>query len=173
MQATGIIRRIDDLGRVVIPVSIRKMLRLKVGDPLEVYVDKRNMEVTFKKYYAYSTDQENKYKKLIQILYKATGLRIIFADREKVIWAYNERLIGQISDDFSNFSIPRNYMGSKKYICEINDQSFSGYWYSIEFDGDICFNIIVIPDNDNEITDSHKEMIKMTASTIRVLQADE
>lgn len=172
MQATGIIRRIDDLGRVVIPVSIRKMLRLKVGDPLEVYVDKRNMEVTFKKYYAYSADQENEYKKLVQILYKATGLRIIFADREKVIWAYNERLIGQISDDFSN-SISRNYTDSKKYICEINDQSFSGYWYPIVLDEDVCFNIIVIPDNDDEITESHNKMIKMTVSAIQILQTDE
>lgn len=173
MQATGIIRRIDDLGRIVIPRNVRKMLRLKVGDPLEIYVDKNNMELIFKKYYAYSTAQEDQYKKLVQILYKATGLKIIFADCEKVIWAYDRHLIGETSDDFSNLT-PRNYPGSKEYICEINNKSFSGHWYPIVFDDDICFNIIVIlDDDDDEIKNSHNEMIKMTVSAIQVLQADE
>ena len=37
MKATGVVRRIDDLGRVVIPKEIRKTLRIKEGDPLEIY----------------------------------------------------------------------------------------------------------------------------------------
>lgn len=172
MQATGIIKRIDDLGRVMIPKNVRKMLRLKIGDPLEVYVDKNNMELIFKKYCAYSTTQEDQYKKLVQILYKATGLKIIFTDREKVIWAYDKHLIGETSDNFSNF-IPCNYPDSRKYICEINNKSFSGYWYPIVFDNDICFNIIATLDDDDEITKHHNEMIKMTVSAIQVLQADE
>ena len=40
MKATGIVRRIDDLGRVVIPKEIRKTMRLKEGAPLEIYTDK-------------------------------------------------------------------------------------------------------------------------------------
>lgn len=39
MKATGIVRRIDDLGRVVIPKEIRRTLRIREGDPLEIYVD--------------------------------------------------------------------------------------------------------------------------------------
>lgn len=49
MKATGIVRRIDDLGRVVIPKEIRRTLRIKEGDPLEIYTD-REGEVIFKKY---------------------------------------------------------------------------------------------------------------------------
>ncbi len=48
MKATGIVRRIDDLGRIVIPKEIRKTLKLDVGDPLEIYVE--NDELIFKKY---------------------------------------------------------------------------------------------------------------------------
>lgn len=49
MKATGVVRRIDDLGRVVIPKEIRKTLRIKEGDPLEVYTDKDG-QVILKKY---------------------------------------------------------------------------------------------------------------------------
>ena len=48
MKATGIVRRIDDLGRVVIPKEIRRTLHLREGDPLEIYTD--NQAVCFKKY---------------------------------------------------------------------------------------------------------------------------
>ena len=49
MKATGIVRRIDDLGRVVIPKEIRRTLRIREGDPLEIYTEKDG-EVIFKKY---------------------------------------------------------------------------------------------------------------------------
>ena len=49
MKATGIVRRIDDLGRIVIPKEIRRTLRIKEGDPLEIFTD-REGEVILKKY---------------------------------------------------------------------------------------------------------------------------
>jgi len=49
MKATGIVRRIDDLGRVVIPKEIRRTLRIREGDPLEIFVA-REGEVILKKY---------------------------------------------------------------------------------------------------------------------------
>ena len=49
MKATGVVRRIDDLGRVVIPKEIRKTLRIKEGDPLEIFTD-RDGQVILKKY---------------------------------------------------------------------------------------------------------------------------
>ncbi|MFI3229972.1 MAG: stage V sporulation protein T [bacterium] len=49
MKATGIVRRIDDLGRVVIPKEIRKTLRIREGDPLEIFTD-REGEIILKKY---------------------------------------------------------------------------------------------------------------------------
>lgn len=49
MKATGIVRRIDDLGRVVIPKEIRRTLRIREGDPLEIFTD-REGEIILKKY---------------------------------------------------------------------------------------------------------------------------
>ncbi|MBQ7037009.1 MAG: stage V sporulation protein T [Clostridia bacterium] len=49
MKATGIVRRIDDLGRVVIPKEIRRTMRIREGDPLEIFTN-RDGEVIFKKY---------------------------------------------------------------------------------------------------------------------------
>ena len=49
MKATGIVRRIDDLGRVVVPKEIRKVLRIREGDPLEIYIGSSG-EVILKKY---------------------------------------------------------------------------------------------------------------------------
>lgn len=49
MKATGIVRRIDDLGRVVIPKEIRRTMRIREGDPLEIFTD-RDGEIIFKKY---------------------------------------------------------------------------------------------------------------------------
>lgn len=50
MKTTGIVRRIDDLGRVVIPKEIRRTLRLREGDPLELLMSEDGTSVIFKKY---------------------------------------------------------------------------------------------------------------------------
>ena len=49
MKATGVVRRIDDLGRIVIPKEIRKTLRIKEGDPLEIFTEKDG-DIILKKY---------------------------------------------------------------------------------------------------------------------------
>ena len=52
MKATGIVRRIDDLGRVVIPKDIRRTMRIKEGDPLELYVDTESNGIVFVPYHS-------------------------------------------------------------------------------------------------------------------------
>ena len=53
MKATGIVRRLDDLGRIVIPKEIRRTMKIKEGDPLEIFMDEDG-GVVFKKYDAYA-----------------------------------------------------------------------------------------------------------------------
>lgn len=57
MQSTGIVRRIDDIGRVVIPKEIRQTMGIQVGDPLEIFIN-TDGEVIFKKYFGYDSQKE-------------------------------------------------------------------------------------------------------------------
>lgn len=50
MRTTGVVRRIDDLGRVVIPKEIRKLMRIKEGDPLEIFIDNNKSFICFQKF---------------------------------------------------------------------------------------------------------------------------
>ncbi len=83
MKATGIVRRIDDLGRVVIPKEIRRTMRIREGDPLEIFTD-RDGEVIFKKYSPIGelTSFAGQY---CETLHKTCGLSVIVCDRDSVV----------------------------------------------------------------------------------------
>ncbi len=83
MKATGIVRRIDDLGRVVIPKEIRRTLRIREGDPLEIFVD-REGEVILKKYSPIGElgDFAEEYA---ESLHEALGHIACIADRDAII----------------------------------------------------------------------------------------
>ena len=72
MKATGIVRRIDDLGRVVIPKEIRRSMRIKEGDPLEIYTDKNNTIILRK----YSPDNTGDVVKYLVNSARALGFEI-------------------------------------------------------------------------------------------------
>ena len=83
MKATGIVRRIDDLGRVVIPKEIRRTLRIREGDPLEIFTD-REGEVILKKYSPIGelTEFSTEYA---ESLNDALGHMTVIADRDTII----------------------------------------------------------------------------------------
>lgn len=85
MKATGIVRRIDDLGRVVIPKEIRRTMRIREGDPLEIYTD-RDGEVIFKKYSPVG-ELASFAGHICETLSKTTGQTAIVCDRDSVIAA--------------------------------------------------------------------------------------
>ena len=85
MKATGIVRRIDDLGRVVIPKEIRRTMRIREGDPLEIYTDKDG-EVIFKKYSPVG-ELSSFASQICDTLNKTTGHTVIICDRDTVIAA--------------------------------------------------------------------------------------
>jgi AbrB family transcriptional regulator (stage V sporulation protein T) len=83
VKATGIVRRIDDLGRVVIPKEIRRTLRIREGDPLEIFVD-REGEVILKKYSPIG-ELGDFAKEYADSVYEATGHIACIGDRDVII----------------------------------------------------------------------------------------
>lgn len=83
MKATGIVRRIDDLGRVVIPKEIRRTMRIREGDPLEIYTS-RDGEVIFKKY-SLLGGVEDFAGQLCETMSRSTGSICAVTDRDTVI----------------------------------------------------------------------------------------
>lgn len=83
MKATGIVRRIDDLGRVVIPKEIRRTLRIREGDPLEIFTDRQG-EVILKKYSPIGELSEFA-TEYAESLCDALGHIVVIADRDTII----------------------------------------------------------------------------------------
>lgn len=83
MKATGIVRRIDDLGRVVIPKEIRRTMRIREGDPLEIYTD-REGEVIFKKYSPIG-ELASFAAQYAETLHKTCSMAVVICDRDAVI----------------------------------------------------------------------------------------
>lgn len=83
MKATGIVRRVDDLGRIVIPKEIRRTLKIREGDPLEIYTEKDG-GVIFRKYSPMGDLQEMA-AQMCQSISSATGYGAAVADRDGII----------------------------------------------------------------------------------------
>ena len=83
MKATGIVRRIDELGRVVIPKEIRRTMRIREGDPLEIFIDNKN-EVVFKKY-SMIGELSGIANQFSEILNNISPLPVCITDTEQVI----------------------------------------------------------------------------------------
>ena len=83
MRATGIVRRIDELGRIVIPKEIRRSMRIREGDPLEIYTDEDG-KVVFKKY-SMVGEMAQYVGPYSEIIGKLSPLPVIFTDTERIL----------------------------------------------------------------------------------------
>lgn len=83
MKATGIVRRIDDLGRVVVPKEIRRTLRIREGDPLEIFTD-REGEIILKKYSPIG-ELGTFSKQYADSLAQTLSLNVCISDRDQII----------------------------------------------------------------------------------------
>ncbi len=83
MKATGIVRRVDDLGRIVIPKEIRRTLRIREGDPLEIYTEKDG-GVIFRKYSPMG-DLQDFASQMCEAIGANTGCIAAVSDRDSII----------------------------------------------------------------------------------------
>ncbi len=110
MKNTGVIRRIDDLGRIVIPKEIRKSLRIKDGESLEIFLDSEN--IVLKKYSSFNNLQEF-YKNYVDSINAIIKENIIITDRDSIV-----AMAGSLKKDYFGKNI-------SKYLEEVIQNSES------------------------------------------------
>jgi len=134
VRATGIVRRIDELGRIVVPKEIRRTLRIREGDPLEIYTD-RDGEIILKKYSPIG-EMQSFAKDYTESLFRSLGHIACIVDRDQVVAASGvskkELWDKPISHDLENaianrqtVAINRNLGG--KTVAITNEEDPQGY----------------------------------------------
>jgi AbrB family transcriptional regulator, stage V sporulation protein T len=99
MKATGIVRRIDDLGRVVIPKEIRENMGIKDGDPMEIFIE--DTKVIFDKYHALNSLEESA-QSFARAIAHTTGQKCLIVNQDRVIG------IGGIPNSFLHSEISKD-----------------------------------------------------------------
>ena len=130
MKATGIVRRVDDLGRIVIPKEIRRTLRIREGDPLEIYTT-RDGEVIFKKYSLIS-GLEDFAAQFCDTLSRSTDFTAAVTDRDAVIAIaggakkelLDKPISAQLSDIMDNRSPYRQESGGSNLPVSTTDEKY-------------------------------------------------
>ncbi len=131
MKATGIVRRIDDLGRVVIPKEIRRTMRIREGDPLEIFTE-RDGEVIFKKYSPMG-ELSDFAGQICDSLFKTTGSTAAICDRDSIIAAaggsrkelLDKRISAQLEDIMEKRGVYTAEHRATLPVCEAGEMSIS------------------------------------------------
>ena len=151
MKATGIVRRIDDLGRVVIPKEIRRTMRIREGDPLEIYTDKDG-EVIFKKYSPMG-ELSSFAGQMCETLGKTTGCMVAISDRDAIIAVTGvsrrdlaDKRIGEDLEKLMENRQMYQYKPGERKIPLVDGQEkyYAGIVAPILAEGDVSGNVVFI-----------------------------
>ena len=158
MKATGIVSRIDDLGRVVIPKEIRRTMRIREGDPLEIYTD-REGEVIFKKYSPIGDLMEFA-AGYAETLYKTCNIPVAVCDKDCIIACAgipkkeflerkNSPELEHIIEARSLYTCPAH--SDKKYpLTEDNKTHFISCAMPIFAEGDVIGCVVSVGNTENK-----------------------
>ncbi len=172
MKATGIVRRIDDLGRVVIPKEIRRTHRIKEGDPLEIFTD-REGEVIFKKYSPIGelADFAGSYA---DALSKTIGHPVCITDKDRVISISGvpkrELLDKKIASEIESLMeekttfVKKSKENKEIYICEDNNKYQVGALAPIISEGDSIGSVIIFSDDGKTMTEIEEKSTETAAA---------
>lgn len=176
MKATGIVRRIDDLGRVVIPKEIRRTLRIREGDPLEIFTD-REGEVILKKYSPIG-ELGDFAKEYVESLHQTLGHIALVADKDSIVavagGAKKEFLDKSISTDLERamemkkIVVANRGEEGKIYSIVANEEDNTKYSSQviapIVTDGDVIGSVILLTKEPNTNMGEMEMKIAETAS---------
>ncbi len=162
MKATGIVRRIDDLGRVVIPKEIRRTLRIREGDPLEIYTA-TDGEVIFKKYSPVG-ELSTFASQYADVLSRISSMPTLVCDRDHVIAAagvskreYLERRVTSVLENYMENR--RSYQAHSNSVDEV--QPVEG----MEIPANVIYPIIASGDVTGAVVMLRSDTVKIPTET--------
>ena len=167
MKATGIVRRIDDLGRVVIPKEIRRTMRIREGDPLEIYTT-RDGEVIFKKYSLIGGLEEFA-AQFCDTLSRSTDFSAAITDRDAVIaisGAGKKALLGKsVSPELEQVMTRRSlYCGDGVPVAEGNGAFRAAVAAPILCEGDVLGAVLFLSPDDHPAGETECKLAQTVAT---------
>lgn len=180
MKATGIVRRIDDLGRVVIPKEIRRTLRIREGDPLEIFVD-RDGEVILKKYSPIG-ELGDFAKEYAESLFESTGHITMISDRDTIIAVsggskkeYLDKQIGNLVErSMENRKTLLESNSGTYEICKDMNETYGSYVVApIIASGDPIGSVILINKDENTRMGQMESKMAETAAAFLAKQMEQ
>ncbi len=170
MKATGIVRRIDDLGRIVIPKEIRRTLRIHEGDPLEIFTESDG-SVIFKKYSPIGELGEFA-SQYTESLTKVTGIPSCISDKDNIIAASGgpkkDLREKKVSVDLERIMNKKNTFlsdsGEKGVnVIENSDMYTAAVVAPIIFEGDSIGSVIFLSDDKTKFCDAEIKLAETAA----------
>lgn len=166
MKSTGVVRRIDELGRIVVPKEMRRVLRIREGDSLEISAD--NEAITLKKY-SLVESIDNFIIQYVEAVHLSSKKEIIVTDTEKVLAAssgFKKGIVGRkidprLDDKIQKKTIQTFERGQETEICDGLVLSCAIVLKPITVYGDLIGCVCVL--GDNYIEDTEKMLAELTA----------
>ncbi|WP_290770912.1 stage V sporulation T C-terminal domain-containing protein [Anaerofustis sp.] len=179
MKATGIVRRIDDLGRVVIPKEIRRTLRIREGDPLEIYTDSKG-EVILKKY-SMVGELSNFAQEYVDSLSLSAKVTSVICDRENIVAASSgdkkELMDKKISKELDRLISKRQLVTSLNGDYDIVNDKKSEHVYEvispIVANGDPIGAILLLSKDKNTLPIEQGSLLAKTGSIFLAKQLEQ
>lgn len=174
LKATGIVRRIDDLGRVVIPKEIRRTLRIREGDPLEIFTDVDG-QIVLKKYSPIG-ELGNFAKEYAEALAQSTGHITCISDKDQIIavagGSKKEFLDKSISPALEKIIEGRTFFTAEKkderFTSILSEGTTEGYHSEIVFpiisEGDAIGAVIFLSSNPSAVMGEVEEKLAQSAA---------
>ena len=171
MKATGIVRRIDDLGRVVIPKEIRRTMRIREGDPLEIYTS-RDGEVIFKKY-SLMGGLDDFAAQFCETLSKSAGFPAAVTDRDTVIAVagggkrelLGKRLSGELEQIMEDRKIYQHQPGEREiFVTDTGDAYRAAVAAPIIAEGDVLGLVLFVTDSDKATGETEYKLAQAIAA---------
>ncbi len=180
MKATGIVRRIDDLGRVVIPKEIRRTLRIREGDPLEIYTA-TDGEVIFKKYSPVG-ELSAFAGQYADVIARISSMPTLICDKDHVIAAagvskreFLERRVTQVLENYMENR--KTYTATQQTVGDVQPiegvEHYAAVIYPIIASGDVTGAVVMLTGENIKVPSSAEIKLAQSAAVFLGKQMEE